>query len=468
MGPALVLALLPWLAHWLVWGWPTRRTYMGGALALLVVSTPVGIWASYDPALSWPLLWDPCFGRVSLFFAFINTQVSPHWLTTGLIGVAVLFAFYFVGQYDHFHYLEESGWLADLGRLTGSILPSFVFFTPHPNAAASFLESSLLLSLVLVWQARGNKKLIWGGAAALIAYGLLISASRGAWVGLVIAVSLWAIPLIPHRNLRWIISGIVVIAVLAGIYGITQIILSESPPSFLSSTVDTGVSRLTLYRNSLYLLGDYPFTGIGLGDTFGMVYSRYQLLIHVPYLTYSHNLFLSVGLGLGLLGLAALIWLLISFYLFVIRVEQVGLSTRYAHLFRSAWLGATITFIHGLTDAPQFAGSGWTMPMLFGILGLAVAIGRLAFEGEEEAGILSLPHHRQVVWLVGGLIVAVLLVCVLVFGDLYWGRGMGIWDPSARLKPNFRPICLIQPVRLWLKPQLMTLPMPSVLILFNP
>lgn len=424
VGPAVGLALLPWLTRWLAHRPLTRQTFISGALILLVVSGPVGVWASYDPGLSWPLLWT-LLGSVSLFFAFVNTHVSPSWLARGLVGVAAIFAFYFIGEYGRFTYPDEVGSLADLGRLTGSVLPGFVFFTPHPNAAAGYLESSLLLSLVLVWRVRGNEKYIWGGTAALIAYGLLISGSRGAWVGLVIAIGLWAILLIPQRNLRWIVSGIVVVAVLASVYSIIRIILSDNPPPFLASTVETAVSRLTLYRNSLFLLSDYPFTGIGLGDTFGLVYSRYQLLIRVPYLTYSHNLFLSVGLGLGLLGLAALIWLLISFYLFVIRVEQVGLSIRYARLFRAAWLGATITFIHGLTDAPQFAGSGWTMPMLFGILGLAVATGRLAFaeeEDEDEAGDPSKSHHRRV-WLVSGLIGAVLLISLLVF----WQPLLGAW-----------------------------------------
>ncbi len=423
VGPALALALLPWLARWLAWGWPTRPTYMSGALALFVVSAPVGIWASYDPALSWPLLWT-LLGSVSLFFALINTEVSPHWLAYGLVGVATLFAFYFIGQYGHFHYQYETGRLAYLGRLTGSILPRLVFFTPHPNAAAGFLESSFLLSLVLAWRARGSEKLIWGGAAALIAYGLLISGSRGAWVGLVVAVSLWVLFLIPQQNLRWLISGVALVVVAAGAYGVTQIVLSSGPLPLLTSTVYTAMSRLTLYRNSLYLLSEYPFTGIGLGDTFGMVYSRYQLLIQSPYLTYSHNLFLSVGLGLGLLGLAALTWLLISFYHFVRRVEKVGLSTQLAPLFRAAWLGTTVTFVHGLTDAPQFAGTGWTMPMLFGILGLTVAVGRLALdEAEAEEAEFSVNSHHRLGWLTGGLVAAVLLVSLLVF----WRPLLGGW-----------------------------------------
>lgn len=419
---ALGLAGVPWLTRWLASGRPTRQAFIGGALALLIISAPLGIWASYNPDLSWPLLLT-LLGSISLFFAIVNTSVSPRRIAGGLVIVAALFAFYFVGQYGYFYYPNEVGRLANLARLTGSILPRFVFFTPHPNAAAGFLESTLLLSLVLARQAQGGKRAAWGVAAALIAYGLIISGSRGAWLGLMVAFGLGGLLLIRNRTLRGVIAGIGLAGVALGVYWLIQMALSGSSLPGLSSTLETAQSRLKLYRNSLYLLSDYPFTGIGLGDTFAMVYSRYQLLIQVPFLTYSHNLFLSVGLGLGLLGLAALFWLLISFYAYVFRIEKIGMAKHDCLLFRAAWLGATATFLHGLTDAPQFAGSGWTMPMLFAMLGLAVALGHLALdEDEEEAEEYSQNIYR--LWRVG-VITAVVLI--IVGAIIFWRPLLGTW-----------------------------------------
>lgn len=419
---ALALAGLPWLTRWLASGRPTRQGFIGGALALLIISAPVGIWTSYSPTLSWPLLLT-LLGSISLFFAIVNTSVSPRRIAGGLVVTAALFAFYFVGQYGYFNYPDEVGRLANLARLTGSILPQFVFFTPHPNAAAGFLESTLLLSLVLTWQARGGKRLVWGGAAALIAYGLLISGSRGAWLGLVVAFGLGGLLLIRNRTLRGVMAGTGLVGGVLGVYVLIQMALSGSSLPGLSSTLETAQSRLRLYRNGLYLLGDYPFTGIGLGDTFGLVYSRYQLLIQVPFLTYSHNLFLSVGLGLGLLGLAALLWLLLSFYTYVFRIERIGLAKQDWLFFRAAWLGATATFLHGLTDAPQFVGSGWTMPMLFAVLGLAVVLGHPALdEDEEEAGEYgrNIYHLRSV-----GVITVVVLI--VVGAITFWRPLLAAW-----------------------------------------
>jgi tetratricopeptide (TPR) repeat protein len=119
-----------------------------------------------------------------------------------------------------------------------------------------------------------------------------------------------------------------------------------------------------------------------LGDTFAMVYSRYSLLIFVPFLTYSHNLPLAVWLNQGLLGLLAFGGIVVAFYVFVARVRRIVREP----LFDGAWLGVAAMLLHGPTDAPQYmAGSYWTMPVLFFTLGLAVAAGRSALRGDTKA-----------------------------------------------------------------------------------
>ncbi len=413
---AVVLAFLPRLTFWLVMGRFSRRLFIGGPLALLVVSGFIGVWASYDPALSWPLLLT-LLGSVALFVAIIHTATPTQYLEGGLVLIAALGALYFVGQYGHFNYLEEVGQLADLGRATGSLLPNLVFFTPHPNAIAGFLEGTLLLALVLAWQTDGPLRFLWLVAAALIAYGLLISGSRGAWLGLAVAGGLWFWLLIPNRTLRLSLAGAAILTIGIGGYGAAQLLVNPPANPTLNSLAQTAVSRLTLYRNSLYLWGDYPFTGIGPGDTFAPVYSHYQLLIPYNFLSYSHNLFLSVALGLGLLGLAAFFWLLINFYAFVIKVEQGDLRQRYRYLFRAVWLGVTVNLVHGLTDSPQWAGSGWPMPLFFALMGLTIVSGRLVLPRSPE-------HPIRLTGLIAALIAVVILLSGLM---IFWRPILGAW-----------------------------------------
>jgi hypothetical protein len=247
---------------------------------------------------------------------------------------------------------------------------------------------------------------------------LLISKSRGAWLGLTVAGVIGALGFIPNQLLRLNIIGAGLGAAVAAMGALVWLIWRGLSLLTILSPLESATSRLTLYRNSLYLWRDYPFTGIGLGDTFAMVYSRYQLLLHVPFLTYSHNMFLSVAVGLGVLGLVALVWLLLGFYTFVVRVERAGLSEPDHTLFRAAWLGVTVTFVHGLIDSPQFAGSGWTMPMLFSLLGLTIALGSRALPDKKNQEVEQKSLGR---W--AGVIAAGILIVVI------GTAGTGLWRP---------------------------------------
>jgi putative inorganic carbon (HCO3(-)) transporter len=400
------------------------------ALLLFVISAFIGTWVTYDASLSWPILLT-LLVSISLFLAIASFAISLRWVIWGLVMVAGLLALYFVTQYAHFNYQDEVGPLARLGRMTGSLMPDLVFFTPHPNAAAGFLEGAFLLSLVLTARASGSSRWFWGAMTVLIAYGLLISGSRGAWLGMAVAMGIWTLLIFRNQALPLAVTGFgFIVGILGGAYAVTRLASPDQHIPILSSAFDTSRSRFILYQNSLQLLKDYPFTGIGLGDTFAMVYSRYQLLIHVPYLYYAHNLFLSVSLGQGLLGLVALIWLLFAFYRFVVRVEQTGsLDTSSLPFFRAAWLGTTVTLVHGLLDSPQFSQDFWTMPMLFALVGLAVAMGRLALDqaGQEEVGETSPIQRRYGKWIALAAIAVGLLIALLVF----WRPLASAWYANA-------------------------------------
>ena len=169
------------------------------------------------------------------------------------------------------------------------------------------------------------------------------------------------------------VTTVTVVVTIVGV-GVLLVLMPRFPA--ISSVLGTAENRLTLYRNSLYLAGDYLFTGIGLGETFGLVYSRYALLIFVPFLTYSHNLPLAVWLGQGILGLISFIGMIICLYVFSTRVILQGNAHKVIDLlFYGALMGATVTLLHGITDARQYTESPWIMPSLFLAFGLTVATG---------------------------------------------------------------------------------------------
>jgi hypothetical protein len=99
-----------------------------------------------------------------------------------------------------------------------------------------------------------------------------------------------------------------------------------------------------------------------------MVLSQHALLIQMPFLTYSHNLFLDLWLELGLPG--AMTWVAL-----VAIVLTAGIAGERAELgsgFRGAWLGLLAIIIHGLSDARQSV-DAWTWLPFFALLGLVSA-----------------------------------------------------------------------------------------------
>ena len=129
--------------------------------------------------------------------------------------------------------------------------------------------------------------------------------------------------------------------------------------------------RVALYRESAFLIGDYPFTGVGLGGQFAMLLSRYVLLIQVPFLTYSHNLYLETWLQLGLPGILAVAWLVTAFIGSLASLPQV----RQRSLGQGTAMGVLATLLHGLVDARQFvdAWTGLPVLVLFGLHAALVA-----------------------------------------------------------------------------------------------
>ncbi len=365
-----------WLVRWLSQGYLTRRTPLDVSMLFFLLSALASLWPSYDLTLSLPLFLM-IVGGVALYYLLVNnctTEQSRRILSAGSLLLGLVVSAYFIIQLGH--------------SITGRIFPEVWAFRLHPNSVATFLEGMIPLALAL---AISERRLWWrvfyGFCAAAFTSALLMTASQGAWVALALCGIIWLCTRF-HR-MGMVFAAIVPLSVLVpGVYLIFNSDASLNSIPFVGTTLVplfARPDRLEVYRNSLYLIRDFPFTGIGLGDVFAMVYSRYALLIRSPFLTYSHNLFLEIWLAQGLLGILSFLSLIAAFYLFVGRVlshlskpalslvEGMGKRAPSA-VFQGCWLGVTATLIHGLFDARQYADS-WTLPVLFILLGLAVGTG---------------------------------------------------------------------------------------------
>lgn len=398
VGVSVFAAFIPWLAGQFVFDRPFQRTPLDGPLALLLAGAFVGLAVSYNFMLSVPTLLT-LLGSLGVFYALVNSTLTPRQGIQGTVGVAALVAFYFLGQQ----------------LLRGPAL----LFNLQANAAAGFVEVALLPALWLMWQARRSVRLLWAVAAGVIGLALLVSGSRGAWLGLLLVGGLAGLLFTSGRTRQMVAIVLGMFGgLLAGLVGLFFVMPTHRVPAMLYAALEGVDTRLALYENSLYLLAEYPLTGVGLGDAFAQVYSRYRLLIIPDYLYYPHNLWLSVGLGMGLIGIAAMLWLIVNLYRFVLQIEATGRGTvpeRY--LFRAAWLSSLLPLIHGFTDSPHFSNHLWVMPMIFVSWALVISTGR-ALEARSRR---ALPAGF---WRWGVLAV---VVAITVGAGLNWRSLTVIW-----------------------------------------
>ncbi len=343
-------------------------------LILFAIGGVAGTFVAYDPALSLAWLF-PMFMGVLLYPGIV--AVLRHRLTV----VATVLAFWGVGysamlatQYRHLGFGEKLGLAAWLGRQISAPFPDVTPVFIDANAAASFLAPAMPLIVGLAWNARGAYRMAWGIAAGAVAFGVLLTSSRGAFVALAAASILWLLmraqeqahqsgahlPRFDRRHA--IVAGAVIAGVVAG-----SVLLVQHPlvQDALASAMVRAEDRLAVYRNSLFLALDFPFSGIGPGAVFGQMYSRFQLLIAPTYIGYAHNLFLGVWLAQGIIGLIGFLWLLIASLRHVAPVLHAQ-----SPLIQGAAIGCTVLLFHGLTDAPQYDTSWATLIMAFGLFGI--------------------------------------------------------------------------------------------------
>ncbi len=187
----------------------------------------------------------------------------------------------------------------DIVRMVGT-------FT-NPTFFAEMLGLALPLTIALLLCKKDwRDRLVLLGFAGLQGIGLILSSSRGAWLGFAISFCVLAV-LYDWRMLP--------LGLAAGGLGLAlapQVLLKRLISSF-SMTDSSNAYRLFIWRGSLAMLKANLLRGVGLGaESFSKVYPEY-MIIQTP-APHAHSTFLEFLIEVGLLGFIAMacffvIWL---------------------------------------------------------------------------------------------------------------------------------------------------------------
>jgi len=351
---------------------------------VLIAWLPVNLWASSDAETSSLSAGYLLFG-IAIFVAFVNwppAQCHPHcvaWLLllvgTGLAIVSPLlvawkpeFRLFYLPLYDKLQEID-----INLGE------------TIHANVLAGALVTILPFLLILslqkiktdtkdkklqdgkIWRrirpSRFVSKLLFSFCFLYVLGILVLTQSRSGYLAIIVALPVVLI-------LRW---RYLLYVVLPGIFILILLIHQLNFNSFLNQLSSDGSlggwgGRLDIWTQSVNALYEFPFTGIGIGTFTRVIPLLYPLSFNTENYPHAHNLFLQVGLDLGIPGLIAYLALLINIFVMVI----VTLRSPLYHTLAIGAAGSLIAIhVQGLLDAVTWGTKLAFMPwLLFAVITL--------------------------------------------------------------------------------------------------
>ncbi len=368
-----------------------------GALALLSVLATV---FSRDPVLSivgseWRRMGLPAWLACLASAAAVPVVVGEDAGRRRIFLAAMVFAAVAAALYAFVQYFGGDPWINPaLYRVGEVVRPPATL--GHANYAAVFLLLGALAACGLALSATTrNARLAWSAVAALLALALVVSGSRGAWLGAAGgAVVLWTC--LGRR--RTLLLGFLAVTLLAALFLASPAGRQARGRSQAFLQDPGGIARLLIWRDSLPLILAHPLLGTG-PDTYELSFPAFEsipLAQQVPdhYVESPHNIFLDYLTTIGIPG-ALLFALLMAMALGRLAARRGGRENPLDAALLAALIG-------GLLSA-QFIAD--TIPTRLALLVAAA----LAFSTPAER---STPAARLSV----ALTAAAALAVVLVFG----------------------------------------------------
>jgi len=145
---------------------------------------------------------------------------------------------------------------------------------------------------------------------------------------------------------------------------------------FGDGTIRSAEGRLEIFSRGLYMLQDFPFTGVGLGMFPRVLPILYPLFLVGPDadMPHVHNIYLQMGIDHGFPGLIAFLALIILLWVMGMQAIRLSRGQPWEPLTIGLLAGLAAYLVHGWVDAI------WHTPrshiIIWGYLGLLAAVWR--------------------------------------------------------------------------------------------
>ena len=240
----------------------------------------------------------------------------------------------------------------------------------NPNVLGEYLLLVIPMACAMLFAADNwKKRIVCLIAAGIMGVCLILTYSRGCYLGLLFAAAVFLVLL----DRRFLFLGILAVA-LCPLYLPESVITRFTS---IGNMADTSTSyRVRIWLGSLAMLKDFGFSGLGYGsEAFNTVYPTYAL--HGVYAQHAHNLYLQILCDSGIVGLLVFLGLIVSFYRMMLTAIRHARSRR-ARILQIGGVSAVSGFlVQSMTDYTFY--NYRVMLLFFGMLGLCVLL-----TGREE------------------------------------------------------------------------------------
>ena len=303
-----------------------------------------------------------------LFYLVVITSIQS-WSGLRRLIFAMLLAGTLVALYGFWQYLHPeqfaSAWLDT--DMFSSITMRVYSTLANPNVLGTYLLLIIPFAAAMMITASGVwKKLVYAGICAMLAVCLVLTYSRGCYLGILFAALVFLILL----DRRFLIPMVILLLLCPFILPDTILTRFTS----IGDMSDSSTSyRVYIWMGTLDMLKDYWFCGIGPGEAaFDLVYPSYAYsAITAPH---SHSLYLQILCETGVVGFAAFLGMIVSFFRSMCSALKRE-TRRDVRIFQIAAIASVAGFlVEGATDYTFY---NYRVTLLFWcILGIGTLLAR--------------------------------------------------------------------------------------------
>lgn len=447
-GVVVALMFLTWFARRVTMGYAFTRTTLNIPLLCLMLTVPLGLYATANLADSWPFLVRLLFG-VAVYFVAVRASADARTLPFALsVWLLCVFAIALLA-------LVSVDWVtikfplltplatrlprlfSGLGSRAGQGL--------NPNVVGGTLAlfAPSLVAALWLWRAPRTStvwfdpmhrvgRVVWLVALFIVGGLLVLTQSRSALFGVGVAVVVLLAA--QSRSVRWLalVACIVAIigALVVGPSALGNLLLGDGGTSVGSLNF---AERQEVWSRALYAIQDFPFTGVGLNQFEAVARLLYPFFLAGPdaQVSHAHNDYLQTAVDFGLGGLVAYAALLSATAIVVVRAYRASSDARQRLLLLGFACGLLAFQIFGLSDAiPLGARTSFvwwlTLGMLHGLCAQA--------DAKPMRGLRVTSRDVVLLWLLASLVAIAFVGDEALLGVGLAVVGGGVVGVAARLQ----------------------------------